>query len=304
MTGNDLRLYLKLIPPSSFHTFVGQIGFQRLYTDNAQAAGCVCMGLEFKADIQFGKNGPSQWAWFQADAWNQRVPPRRFGDIEIDVESRPPFGNPYPAPLTWRWRLQPEDIELIEVTRDPKAQEVNFAVRATGIVQVANSIFTVAGSGNIAVLVSEWLGLLKQLGYGLPPSDASLVSVASTMHPTWKMAEEQLAEARKHLAQGEDYQALTACLDRFSAIVGKPYTKEAWLAVLPDDPDQKRDSLAGWLAAHCTYLNRVGYHRDHARAPEAQGLERMPLDHWEAELAASTSHFLLALALRMKARQG
>jgi hypothetical protein len=304
MTGNDLRLYLKVPSGNPLNTWVGQIGFQRLSVDPTQAAGCISISLEFKAHIDFAKNGPSHWAWFHADVWSQRVPPRRFGSVEVEIEGRPHFDSPYPAPLTWRWRLHPEDIESIETTRDPDAQEVNFEVRAAGVAQVANAVWTVSGSGNFAVPVSEWLSLLRQLGYGLPPSAMSLAGVASTMHPTWKKAELGLDEARKHLARGEDYQALTSCLDCFSAIVGKPYTKDGWLGVLPDDPTQKKDSLAGLLSAHCTYLNRVGYHRDYGRPTGAEQLERMPIDHWEAELAVATSQFLLTLAMRMRARKG
>jgi hypothetical protein len=55
--------------------------------------------------------------------------------------------------------------------------------------------------------------------------------------------------------------------------------------------------VARLLAAHCTYLNRVGYHRDRDH-PAGSELPPVPLDHWEAEIAVAVSQFWLTFALR------
>ncbi|PZR66364.1 MAG: hypothetical protein DLM66_13710 [Candidatus Dormiibacter spiritus] len=110
----------------------------------------------------------------------------------------------------------------------------------------------------------------------------------------------QLEEARKHIRAGEDYQALTAALDKFSAVVKAPYNPDSWLELLKDDePAQRREAISQELGRHCTLLNRVGWHRGATESDEGQH-HRMPLDHWEAELLVATSQFLLTYAIRLK----
>jgi len=71
---------------------------------------------------------------------------------------------------------------------------------------------------------------------------------------------------------------------------------------LPDDPDQKKESMATMLAGFCAYLNRVAYHCERGRAGVGELLSRMPLDHWESEAAVASSQILLTMAMRTLAR--
>jgi hypothetical protein len=239
--------------------------------------------------------------WLAADVFNQRVPPRTFGRVTIDMNQRPLLQIGLPSEVEWSWALRREDLEGIEQGRqDALKSPVSFKVNALGIIQIPEGTFTVTGEGNFEVPVSEWTEYAEALGYGVSPSLAALVSTGGVSHPSWLEAENRLKSSRVHLRAGEDYAALTTCLGEFERLVPKPYLSESWLPIVATYPEQKQEGVAGLLAAHCTYLNKIGHHKDRKDRDAMGNLIEMPLNHWEAELALATSQVLLAYAIRLK----
>ena len=109
-----------------------------------------------------------------------------------------------------------------------------------------------------------------------------------------------MGPARSRLRAGEDYAALTSCLGEFEKLESKPYMAASWIPAISTDPVQKQEGVAGLLAAHCTYLNKIGHHKDRKDRDAMGNLLEMPLNHWEAELALASSQVLLAYAIRLK----
>lgn len=299
MTGQNLHLWVKG-PDRPGQGLVGELSFQRIDPSPSEA-GLLQLYLDFNPFPDFLSIGQSKWLALQGAIWDQKVPPRTCGNLEIPHEAWPTMRPTGQSGLTWLWRLLPEDMEKIESRRD--SQAANFRVRVTGLLQLPNVLFPVEGEGYFQVPVSEWLMLLTRLGYATPPSVASLVGAAVLESAAWRRAEQNLSSARRHLAAGEDRQAMTNCLDQFSALVTAPYNAPSWLAVLSDDPPQKKESFAAMLAGFCTYLNRVGYHRERSSATPGNQLVPMPLDHWEAESAVATAQIMLTMAIRTLARK-
>lgn len=296
MKGNDLRFYVQ-VPPAP--QYMGKAVFKQL---SADAPNGVKIRLEFTGFNQFFSAGKTaHWVWLGAEVANQRVPPRTFGRVAIDVLHRPLLQAGEGGEVEWSWALRPEDLEGIEVGQQDAAKNPRyFKVNALGIIQLPEGTFTVTGEGNFEVALSEWIEYLGALGYGVPPSLSGLATAAALAHPSWSEAEKRLKSARDHLRAGEDYVALTACLGEFEKVVSKPYLPESWLPLVEAEPKQKQDGVAGLLAAHCTYLNRVGYHKDWKARDPMGNLMEMPLSHWEADLALAASQIWLAYALRLK----
>jgi hypothetical protein len=280
-------------------SYLGKAAFKRL---DADAPNWIKIRLEFSGYNDFFAGGRKpHWVWLTARVSNQRVPPRVFGHVVIDVNQRPPLQVGMAGEVEWLWRLRPEDLEGIEQGQQDGAKSPRyFKVNVEGIVQIPDGTFTVTGEGNFEVPVSEWTEYLTSLGYGVPPSVSSLLAAGGASHTSWLEAEKRLAPARARLCAGEDYIALTACLGEFEKVESKPYMATSWLPLLQSEPAQKRDGVAGLLAAHCTYLNRVGYHKDWKDRDAMGDLIEMPLNHWEAELALAASQVLLAYAIRLK----
>ncbi len=297
MKGNDLHFYTQLGPPAN--SYLGKAVFKRL---DADAPNGVKIRLEFSGSNDFFSGAmKAHWVWLTAQVSNQRVPPRTFGQVAIDVPQRPLLQAGIAGEVEWLWRLRPEDLEGIEIGQHDAAKSPRyFKVDLLGIIQVPEGTFTVTGQGNFEVPLSEWTEYLTSLGYGVPPSLSGLLEARGSGHPSWSEAETRLGPARARLRAGEDYSALTLCLGEFEKLESKPYMAESWAPLMTGDPTQKQDGVAGLLAAHCTYLNKIGHHKDRKDRDAIGNLIEMPLNHWEAELALATSQVLLAYAIRLK----
>jgi hypothetical protein len=280
-------------------SYLGKAAFKRL---DADAPNGIKIRLEFSGYNDFFVGGRKpHWVWLTARVSNQRVPPRVFGHVVIDVNQRPPLQAGMAGEVEWLWRLRPEDLEGIEQGQQDAAKSPRyFKVNVEGIVQVPEGTFTVTGEGNVEVPVSEWTEYLTSLGYGVPPSLTALLAAGGVSHPSWSEAETRLKPARDRLRAGEDYLALTSCLGEFEKLESKPYLAESWTPLVAGDPSQKQEGVAGLLAAHCTYLNKIGHHKDRKDRDAMGDLKEMPLNHWEAELALAVSQVLLAYAIRLK----
>jgi hypothetical protein len=297
MKGNDLHFYTQLATPAN--SYLGKAVFKRLDVD---APNGVKIRLEFSGSNDFFSGArQAHWVWLTAEVSNQRVPPRTFGNVAIDVIQRPVLHAGTAGEVEWTWRLRPEDVEDIEAGQgDATKSPRYFKVDVLGIVQVPEGTFTVTGQGNFEVPVSEWTEYLLALGYGVPPSLSGVLAVGGANHPSWSEAETRLGPARARLRVGEDYSALTLCLGEFEMLESKPYMAVSWAPLMPGDPAQKQDGVAGLLAAHCTYLNKIGHHKDRKDRDAMGNLIEMPLNHWEAELALAASQVLLAYAIRLR----
>jgi hypothetical protein len=297
MKGNDLQFYVKVSPPAA--SYLGKAIFKHLTAD---APNGVKIRLEFSGFNDFFVGGRTpHWVWLNAEVFTQRVPPRMCGRVMIDVNQRPPLQAGAAGDVEWLWALRPEDLEGIEQAHQDAAKSPRyFKVNALGIIQIPEGTFTVTGEGNFEVPVSEWTEYLTSLGYGVPPSLAALLTAGGASHSSWSEAERRLAPARARLRAGEDYVALTSCLGEFEKLVSKPYMAVSWQPLVQADPAQKQDGVAGLLAAHATYLNKIGHHKDRKDRDAMGNLIEMPLNHWEAELALAASQVLLAYAIRLK----
>jgi hypothetical protein len=278
---------------------MGKVAFKHLTADVPIG---VKIRLEFAPYHDFFKGGrTAHWVWLSAEVSNQRVPPRTFGRVTIDVNQRPLLQAEASGEVEWSWALRAEDLEGIEQGRqDALKSPVSFKAAALGIIQLSEGTFTVTGEGNFEVPVSEWTDYAEALGFGAAPSLTAPASAGGASHPSWREAEKRLKSSRAHLRGGEDYVALTTCLGEFEKLVSKPYLSESWLPLVKGDPAQKQEGVAGLLAAHCTYLNKVGHHKDRKDRDAMGNLIEMPLNHWEAELALAASQVLLAYAIRLK----
>ena len=284
MNTNDLIAYLigdkdpgRPWPSTSV---IGTFVIRELHAGGSPGSGALRLSLHFTRNENIPSEG-SRFVSIEAEVQTSRAPSQTRGKVDIERDKRPELRVSGTQPLEWEWRLLPADLEAIEAETPPGDRWRYLKLELRGIVQVPAGTFPVAGSSDFRVPLSEWEDLLRSLGYGVAPTSAQLAGVPATTHPSWVDAERRLAHARQALRAGETHLALTNCLDQFSALAAKPYLAESWLSRLPDDPTQKKHSVARLLAAHCTYLNRVGYHRDGDPADGTE-LQPLPLDHWEA----------------------
>ncbi len=250
----------------------------------------------------------ARWVWLDGEVTSARPSRRRFGSVLVSTDQGlPPLDAGSNWGVTWLWRLTPEDIEAIETDRADPPSPPSFFLSVRGILELDGSCHMVEGEGQLLVALSDWQQHLTGLGYGIPPSIAGLAESASSKHPSWTDADKRLATAREALRLGDGHGALAKCLGAFEALVTAPYNDNSWLSWLHDGfaiaalPEQKANSIARLLSAHCSLLNRVGHHRDREEQDLAGDLLRMPLSHWEAELIVGSSQMLLAYALRLSA---
>jgi hypothetical protein len=275
---------------------IGTFTVRELQANGTPGSGALRLSLLFTRDERIPPEG-SRFVSIEAEVHTTRVPPRTRGRVVIEANKRPELQLAGVQSLEWEWRLLPEELDAIEAETSPGDRWRHLRLELRGIVQVPSGTFPATGSSDFRVPLSEWEDLLRSLGYGVAPAAAQLSGLAATAHSSWAEVERRLAPARQALRAGDTHTALTKCLDQFAALAEKPYQAESWVTKLPDDPTQKKQSVAGLLAAHCTYLNRVGYHRD-GDPGDGEELHPLPLDHWEAEVAVGVSQFLLTLALR------
>lgn len=300
MNANDLIIHLigdkEPGRPWPATAVMGRFLIRELQAAGTPELGALRLALDFARNEATPSEG-SRFVCVEAEVRTARLPLQCQGKVTIPVDKRPELHVAGTQPLEWEWRLLPKEVEAIETGTPPGERWRLFKLDVRGIVQTSSGTFSIAGSGDFRLPLSEWEDLLRSLGYGVAPSAAQLAGLAVTKHHTWADAERRLAPARQALRAGETHLALTNCLDQFSALAAKPYRADSWLTKLPDDPTQKKQSVARLLAAHCTYLNRVGYHRD-GDPGDGTELQPLPLDHWEAEVAVAVSQFWLTLALR------
>lgn len=208
---------------------------------------------------------------------------------------------------SWIWSLAPDEIELIEAERAPNsaADRVLFNLDAQGIATVGQSTYGFSGDTQFSIATADWLGLLRALGYGVPPSLRRLAGDAMTLAPSWDVAEQKLREARRHLALGEDREALRTAYLLFDAVARNPYRQGAWDAPLvdPELSGEKAAVITDLLRSHATMLNKLGRHPSD-QSTDGGDRQLLPLDHWEAELAIAIGQLLLAAGERWRSIKG
>lgn len=302
MNSNPIWLTFKLsagLAGPSEH--IGELDFNRLRVEaNGQKKG-LKVGLKLVPSPQFRQEHPhARWLSMSATFQDQFIQQEVFGRVIIEANSGVPLLDQPSHQIEWLWMLGPADVERIERRRSAAATApLHFQVDVTGIIQTEAGPFMVGGEGNIEIAVSDWLGHIGQLGYGVPPSIQGLVGASVLDHPGWRTAEKRLADARRALQQGDDHAALAECLREFEAEVTQPYAAASWKGRF-NMPTQKEDGVCSALSGHCTFLNKIGHHRSRKDRDAAGALTEMPLDHWEAEAAVAASHFWLAYAIRAK----
>lgn len=121
-----------------------------------------------------------------------------------------------------------------------------------------------------------------------------------TLAPSWAWADERIQVARRHLALGEDRQALSTAYALFDAISTNPY-KSAWTEALadPDISKEKADVIRALLQANAQALSKFGRHPSFG-ITDGRDRQMLPLDHWEAELLIALAQMLLAAAERWR----
>jgi hypothetical protein len=262
----------------------------------------------FQSQIdRFNTDPPTHWVSFAATVETQQRPYRQVGKVTIEEKQRPAFSPPPLNTLTrvkWTWQLTPEDVELVEQTRNPDREApIWLSLRIDAVAQFSEGTFgvTSATNDNFRIESSKWRTLLKSIGFTVGPSGVIALTGANLEHASWHEAAKRLEPARKHLREGEDYAALEACLGELEKLVTAPFNAENWkTGPLVGMPEQKRDSVAAWIGGLATTLNRVGHHKDRRDRASTGDLKEMPLDHWEAELIVQSAHSVLAYALRLR----
>ncbi len=305
MNSNPIALWLIQAPDHpGTDGHVGELLFARARVDTTSPKGIRLALKPILSQTFLTKHRSLRWVGLRAEISSQKIEPRMYGRVFLDPHERshqpgmPQFEIPG-REIEWNWFLLPEDLERIERDRsDAKGSPLNVKVTADGVIQTDSGMYMVRGEGNLEIALSDWESYLKMLGYNLPPSAAELAGLAAVDHPTWKEAAERLAPARVQVRAGEGRVAMMSCLREFERVVTAPYNRDSWKGRYAV-PDQKEDGLVAMLAGHCTYLNKVGYHRSRQDRDPQGGLVEMPVDQWEAELAVGVSQFWLTYALRL-----
>lgn len=290
MNGNEIPLY---------HAAGGQ-NVGRLLPRVMSFESGAGRGLKMTYNFVSDKQAPAgQWLTFDVSVSEATQSGFTRGRVDVNPRQRPNLNPPTDTGLEFLWVVEPHEIEAIEKVRGP-GQPLRVRVDAHGLLKTEAGIIEVRGDGSIEVPVSEWADLLEAYGYRVGPSVTDLMSSLTTGGEAWVVATDRLKPALRHLREGATYAALSACLGEFEKLVHKPYQQAAWVQKLVVLPDQKREAVASMLSGFCTYLNRVGHHKD--RVPDETGDNpAMPVDFWEAEAAVVSAHVILALALRLVA---
>jgi hypothetical protein len=202
----------------------------------------------------------------------------------------------------WVWSLTMDEIETIEAERVPNAaaEVVQFNLDVAGVATIGSETWGFRGEIQFSLATADWLSLLRSLGYATPPSLQGLAGRSLTVAPSWGWAHEKISEARRHLALGEDREALRSAYLVLDAISANPY-KAQWDEVLgdPDLPDEKADVIRRLLQAQAQVLSKLGRHPSWGIS-DGRDRTMLPLDHWEAELAIALTQLLLAAAERWR----
>ena len=202
----------------------------------------------------------------------------------------------------WLWSLTPDEIEMIEAERSPNAtaQAVVFYLDVAGVAMVGSETIGFRGDTQFSLATSDWVSLLRSLGYGMPPSPQGLAGQSLTLAPSWAWAEDKIKVARRHLALGEDRQALATAYSLFDAISTNPY-KSVWAEVLDnsDVPEEKADVIRALLKANAQALSMLGRHPSFDLT-DGRDRQMLPLDHWEAELLIALAQMLLTAVERWR----
>jgi hypothetical protein len=200
----------------------------------------------------------------------------------------------------WAWLLTADEIELIESERSAGAEVMVLNLVVAGVATVGAETWGFEGESQLAIGISDWVTLLRSLGYLTPPTLQDAAGRSLTLAPAWGWAEDKIKEARRHLMLGEDREALSIAYRAFDAMSPNPY-KSAWDELLKDAgvPTEKAAVIRSLLQAQAQLLNKLGRHPSF---DGSAGSDRtmLPLDHWEAELAIGLAQMLLAGAQRWR----
>ena len=286
------------IGPSEQSSWIGKLTFGPVNYDHGRGGGLL-LSFDYQPN---DKNDQDRWLRLDVEVVSQRTAaPRRYGVASVNWRDHP---RPSPAmggPVEVNWTLLPEDLERIELDQGvgtAPGASWSFEVLVEGLSSGAAGVTATAGEGTLTIAASEWQRLMQQVGYGLGPGARSALSQSTHDHPTWRDAEKRLARSRERLRAGEGRAALEECLSQFEALAPLPYRAESWRGRWAIPP-QKDAGLIAALSGHCSYLNKIGHHRDLKADPATRDHAQMPLDQWEAELAVAVSHHYLAYALRL-----
>ncbi|MDA8186158.1 MAG: hypothetical protein M0035_17325 [Actinomycetota bacterium] len=206
------------------------------------------------------------------------------------------------ATFWWLWHLTADEIEAIERERSPSAvaETVSFNLEVHGVAVIGAETWGFGGDTQFSLATSDWLGLMRSLGYSTPPSLQDLAGQSLTLAPSWTWAQDKIQDARRHLALGEDREALRTVYVVFDAVARNPY-KSTWDEVLADSamPPDKVAAIRALLTSHAAVLNKLGRHPSDDLI-DGRDRQMLPLDHWEAELAVALSQLLLAAVERWR----
>lgn len=255
-------------------------------------------GVQLRFDVSLHGSGDFECLSLDASMSDQFTVRRYYGRVDVPPHERPLSASQHS--LAWLWRLLPEEIEALESNRSAAEASVGLSLQVTGIGLVDGTPVALVGESQIELSAEEWQRIKVQLGYGVPPSYERLLTPANLRSPSWRYASDRLAKARERLAAGDAYDAMQDALNAFEALEPAPYDSRSWAAGLGDLPAQKAEGIARLLAGYCSYLNRVGHHRDRVTRTSEGEFPAMPIDPWEAEMAIAVGQFLLAYAHRIR----
>ena len=318
----DLQLYLVRPGDRSFSsTPVGRFTIRGIESTGQTIGSMRCLSIEVEAHgaqqpltVEDGKGKhPLSVSWLElgVSIATNTTPRRNVGRVHIDQAGMLPLVPGESSQATWNWELRPEDVETVEMARSNQASApIFFGINVVGITKLVDN------SGGIRDLVpvrspdfsqyqvelSHWGRLLQQLGYGVPPGQSSLVGTSTRDHPSWSDAAKRLDNARSHLRNGEDYDALREALSAMEAIASPTYSAASWKALLTSLPDQKADGLAELFSGYATFCNKIGHHRGRADRDGSGDFAAMPLDHWEADIAVAVAQYLVTYASRLRSQ--
>lgn len=318
----DLHLYLLRPGDQGFshQPPVGRFSIGSIECSGRTVGSMRCLSIDFEAHgpaspLSFkderGGEHPLTVSWLDLAVTiaTNSTPRRKVGRVHIDQKGMLSLAAGVSDRSSWTWEVTPEDIEIIEQARPPQPSgPLSFYVNVSGLAKLLDS-----SSGRLFDLVpvrcldathqmelSHWERLVQALGYTVPPSQASLVGTATREHPSWADAARRLANARSHLRNGEDYDALRESLGAIEALVTAPYSVSSWKPLLTSLPAQKGDGLAHLFSGFATFCNKIGHHRERSERDGAGDLPAMPLDHWEADIAVALAQYVLTYASRLR----
>lgn len=202
----------------------------------------------------------------------------------------------------WKWILSDEDLATIERCRRGGDFAPSFSV--TGLMETvprgspgpAKDLWPFHGGGRLRVAKSDWSDLLTTMKY--VPTTSMRWPIQNANWPGWSEARQSLDAAVSHLTRGENYQALTSCLDALEKKRATPYLDGSWRGLFDVEPE-KEDGLAKILSGLATYLNKVGHHRSKTRRDASQDLARTSVEHWEAEILVGMSMLAMMYIQRL-----